>query len=63
VHEHIFAAVVRLDESIALLLVEPFNGALFHGADLSLSSTLQVQGIRAPAGYSIKQESEACAVR
>src|SRR5260370_29760867 len=35
VHEHILAAVIRLDESVALLAVEPLHGSLHHMARLS----------------------------
>jgi hypothetical protein len=35
VHEHILAAVIRLDESVALLAVEPLHGSLRHVARLS----------------------------
>jgi hypothetical protein len=35
VHEHILGAVIRLDESVAFLAVEPLHGSLRHMARLS----------------------------
>src|SRR6202012_4912751 len=40
VYEHVLAAALGLDKSIALLRVEPFHGTVVHGPPLSLDTSI-----------------------